>query len=83
MSQEPLQESIESLKAEIEKLKATDVETKARIEALVQDVENQAGEQNHGIIDNVQHLIETLEVEHPRITSLLNRMMMSLSNMGI
>ena len=82
MTQEPLQESIESLKLEIEKLKATDVDTKARIEALVQEIEDQADEPS-GVIDNLQNLIETLEVEHPRITSLLNRMMMSLSNMGI
>jgi hypothetical protein len=87
MSQEKLSASIESLRAEIENLKVDDAAAKSRLDALIEELEKQLSEPEHGgtatLNASVTEMIEHFEVEHPRITGILNDLMVTLSGMGI
>lgn len=87
MSKEQIATSIESLRSEIENLKVDDTATKARLEGLVEELERQVEESEHsgisGLDESVKDAIEHFEVEHPRITGILNDLMVTLSGMGI
>ncbi|NNM01561.1 MAG: DUF4404 family protein [Gammaproteobacteria bacterium] len=88
MSKEELQKSLSALHAQVEKLDAGDPDVKARVEALVGDIERQIEspddtEHAGGVISRLQSAIEHFEVEHPQLTGVLNRIMMTLSDMGI
>jgi hypothetical protein len=87
MSKEKISTSIESLRAEIEKLEVDDTAAKSRLDGLVRDLERQLDEPEQAGVaaldDAVKELIEHFEVEHPRITGILNDLMVTLSGMGI
>ncbi len=87
MPQTELRESLEKLRREIERLDPGDRQSKERLNALIVDLElklSQPESQHHdNLIDNVREGIEHFEVEHPRITYILNHIMVTLGNMGI
>jgi hypothetical protein len=87
MSKEKLSASIESLRAEIENLKVDDAAAKSRLDALIEELEKQLSEPEHGgtatLNASVTEMIEHFEVEHPCITGILNDLMVTLSGMGI
>lgn len=87
MSKEELQKSLSALHAQVEKLDTADPAVKARVEALVGDIERQIESpddtEDAGVIGRLQSAIEHFEVEHPQLTGVLNRIMMTLSDMGI
>lgn len=87
MEREELKQSLEGLRSEIRKLGEDDEPIKGRMKRLVADLERQvegAGDSEHeGLIENVRDYIEQFEVEHPRLTGMLNRVMVALSNLGI
>lgn len=87
MSNEKISVSIELLRAEIANLKVEDTAAKARLETLVADLEQQLVEPERvgapPIDESVKEMIEHFEVEHPRITGILNDLMVTLSGMGI
>ncbi|HJP35473.1 MAG TPA: DUF4404 family protein [Gammaproteobacteria bacterium] len=87
MSNDKISASIESLRAEIQNLKVEDTKTKTRLDGLVADLEKQLEEPENagaaGLDESVKELIEHFEVEHPRITGILNDLMVTLSGMGI
>ncbi|NJM96694.1 MAG: DUF4404 family protein [Phormidesmis sp. RL_2_1] len=88
MTQEDVNKSLEALHAEIGKLETPDATVKAKLLALIDDVERQL--QNP---DNLQHkattaqklpsLIEQFESDHPQVTETLGRLLNTLSGMGI
>ncbi len=88
MSRGELHEPLERLQAEIEKLGDDDEEIKRRMARLVADLERRAEgseelEHEPQLIEVLRHNIERFEVEHPRLTGVLNQIMVELSNMGI
>ena len=87
MSKEKISASIDSLRAEIESLNVEDCAAKVRLEGLVAELESQLEEPANagaaGLDESVKELIEHFEVEHPRITGILNDLMVTLSGMGI
>ncbi len=87
MSKEKISESIELLRSEIANLKVEDTAAKARLDSLVAELESGLTEPEPAsaatLNDSVKELIEHFEVEHPRITGVLNDLMVTLSGMGI
>jgi len=87
MDQEKITASIEALRAEIAQLHQDDAASRARLDMLVADLERQLGDpgtvDQSGLEASVGEMIEHFEVEHPRITGVLNDLMVTLSGMGI
>jgi hypothetical protein len=87
MSKEKISASIELLRAEIANLKVEDTTAKARLDRLVAELESGLTEPEPAstatLNESVKELIEQFEVEHPRITGVLNDLMVTLSGMGI
>lgn len=88
MSNQDLQESLDRLHAEVDKLQAKDELLRQRLDRLISDVERQIEgpeDDQHAatLIGDLQKQIEQFETEHPRVTGILNHIMVTLSNMGI
>ena len=87
MSNEKISASIELLCAEIDNLEVENTAAKARLDALVAQLEKQLEEPGRpgaaAMNESVKEQIEHFEVEHPRITGVLNDLMVTLSGMGI
>ncbi len=85
MANEDLQQALSELKEEIEQV--VNPATRENLESLVEDVEVHLDDtpetREQSILGSLTSLIEQAEVEHPKVTSILNQMMVSLSNMGI
>lgn len=80
-----LDDSLKRLRSELE---SADESTRKRIEALVERVERQLaggeGKQSrHSLLQELEEEIMHFEVEHPRLTAIVNDIMVALSNMGI
>ena len=87
MSHEKIHAAIDALRAEIAKLDVDDSVSRERLDRLVGELQQQidAGEGAPPIVleSSVTELIEQFEVEHPRVTGVLNDLMVTLSGMGI
>ena len=88
MSNEQLNTSLEELRAALADVDGLDEPARARIERLIADLEHQIGtpsDSGHrtSTAESLPNLIEHFEVEHPRITSILNQISVTLSGMGI
>ena len=88
MNREAAQETLETLQREIEKLDIADPETKSRIEMLVVDIEHQLSnpgdvQSNKNLVNRVEESAELFEADHPQLSGILNKVMNTLSNMGI
>jgi len=87
MSHEKIHAAIDALRAAIRKLAVDDSVSRARLDRLVGELQEQidAGEgASPAVLEgSVTELIEQFEVEHPRITGVLNDLMVTLSGMGI
>lgn len=88
MSETKLNEALQELKAQVAALQVDDADAKRRLEDLVEGLEKKlespSDEEHHDtLLENVRDSVEHFEVEHPRITAILNDVMMALSNMGI
>ncbi len=88
MNRESLRASIDGLRAELTQDCPTNEATRERLLGLVSDLERALSDDEEGppeetILDSVKDAIEQLELEHPRATSLLNRIMLSLGSGGI
>ncbi|MDX1434975.1 MAG: DUF4404 family protein [Gammaproteobacteria bacterium] len=88
MSQESLRESLDALRAEVDKLESGDREARRRLDALIADIETRLAapanaEQHETLVENIRDTITEFEVSHPRTTGILNHIMVTLANMGI
>jgi 3-hydroxyacyl-[acyl-carrier-protein] dehydratase len=87
MSRDQLHEPLERLRAEIKQLGDEDEAIKQRMKQLVADLErkldSEDSEHEPQLIEGLRSSIESFEVEYPRLTAALNRIMVSLSNIGI
>lgn len=84
MSREQLRDLLSRLRAELATLDAGDDGAQTRLRRLLDDIEGQlADNDNDGLTSDLKRRIETFEVEHPRVTAILNDVMVTLSNLGI
>lgn len=64
-----------------------DEKLKEKMKALVSDLKHDAGvslsDDDNDVLDQLETAINKLEAEHPEVTTLLNNVMQSLSNLGI
>ena len=86
MGHDDLRESLGELRAEVDKLDNAEINQRARLDSLISEIERQldADEDDHqSLIEATKSRIEQFEIEHPRITNILNDIMVTLSNLGI
>ena len=88
MSQEQLRRSLDGLRNELNALEEDSHDTRERLSELITELEQQIEElggsdDTESLIDNLRKWVEDFEVEHPRVTRIVNDIMMTLSNMGI
>ncbi len=87
MSQEDLHHKLNKLRSELENLEVnSDVHQElshliSSIEQQIQGLEDK--QHKNSLMESIQGHIEKFEVEHPRITSILNDIMVKLSNIGV
>lgn len=85
--QEKLSEGLKALRSEIKNLKGSDEATRRRLEDLAARIEEQlaGGDESepHSLLKELEDEIMRFEVEHPRLTAIINDIMVTLSNMGI
>lgn len=87
MEQQQLREQLDQLAQEIEGLQASGAD-KDRLVNLIADIESQlddsaSSDQSENLSDQVDSLISAFEAEHPTVAGILNRIMVTLSSMGV
>jgi len=87
MPEQQLRKNLEKLRAEIDQVADSDTQTKARLDALINDIEASIDPDRESgdikLVENVKEAVAHFETEHPRATAILNDIMVTLSNMGI
>ncbi len=88
MSEQKIQECLEGLRTELNQLQGEDHKIQERVNGLIAEVEQQLLEdehrrQNPTLMESINNTIELNKVEHPRVTGILNQIMMSLANIGV
>lgn len=87
MNNDKLQQTLSALREEIEGLRLPAGEAE-RLKALIDHAEQGLDEESSveadaSLVDEFTQAIDRFEVEHPRFTALLGRLVSSLSSMGI
>jgi hypothetical protein len=88
MNDREIAQAIADLRSQIDQLDESDTATGERLRDLVDRLEHQLGaaelgqHQSH-LVDDIKDAITEFEVEHPRMTGILNDIMVALSNLGI
>lgn len=83
MSSEQLDHLLTRLREELATLESTSAQAQPRLRELIDDIERQIAAQSEGVTGDLKRRVEAFEVEHPRLTAILNDVMVTLSNMGI
>jgi phosphoenolpyruvate synthase/pyruvate phosphate dikinase len=82
-----INEAIFNLRREIEGLGDQNPELRIKLEALLNELEDRleaTDDENHlHLVENMKETVAQFEVEHPRMTGILNDLMVMLSNLGI
>ena len=85
MSRAQLEQALQRLRAELDQL---DGDVEARLRGVIAELEGQiealdSAQESASMVNNLKRHIEQFEVEHPKVTNILNDVMVTLSNMGI
>jgi hypothetical protein len=83
MPHNKVKKSIEDLKVELEQTPKETGLFEETLEAAKNGIERFTPEAIQDLIQTLQKESDEFEVEHPRITALINNVMTSLSNLGI
>ena len=88
MSRQNLENALARLRLELAALGEEASSARSALRVLLDEVEHElehleTAERAASLRLRVRHQIESFEVEHPRITGILNEIMVSLSNIGI
>ncbi len=83
MSREQLEPLLIRLREELASLEQGGAQPQTRLRALVDDIERQITTQDDSLTGDLKRRVEAFEVEHPRVTAILNDVMVTLSNLGI
>jgi uncharacterized protein YigA (DUF484 family) len=84
MSEQHLREQLQRLAAELQTL-PLDAEKRDAITALIADIQSQLddGSADDSLVEQVETVMSSFEVEHPRIAAILNSIITTLGNIGI
>lgn len=88
MTRKELNKSLKELREEVNKLDFDSSDTKQKIDLLASSIEDELDNLDNTkyidtLVKNIQEHIERYESEHPRVTGILNRIMVTLSGLGI
>ncbi|MDD5035742.1 MAG: DUF4404 family protein [Methylococcaceae bacterium] len=88
MTEQKISAALEELRREIENLEVGDPEAKEKLNSLVENIEENldysgASQEHQHLLAEMKETVTQFEVAHPRITGILNEILMSLSNAGI
>lgn len=88
MTEKNVSQALAELRSQIDQLAASDSAARIRLESLISDIEDnvhllESGEHQVHLIGDLREAISEFEVEHPRLTGILNDIMVALSNLGI
>jgi hypothetical protein len=88
MSKQELKDSLGALRRELAELGPEAAAARDRLTALADEMETElealeTPADHASLLDKVQQQVEAFEVEHPRVTNILNDIMVTLSNLGI
>jgi len=88
MTEQKLNDALGELRKEIERLEIDNQAAKDRLASLVENIEQRiessgGGAEHHALVEEMKDAITHFEVEHPRITGIINDIMMTLSSAGI
>ena len=87
MTENKINNALNELRSEIDNLHIDNQDAKVRLNQLLknieQSVENGPSDGHHDVLEEMRHAVSHFEVAHPRITGIINDLMMTLSNMGI
>jgi Domain of unknown function (DUF4404) len=88
MSRENLENALARLRLELDALGEEASSARSALRILIDEVEEEldhleTDDRAASLLLRVRHQVERFEVEHPRITGILNEIMISLSNIGI
>lgn len=85
MTHPELKHLLKSLQTEIEDLKSISGAERKELEAITRNIRLalDEDEQNADLQESLNAAIVRLEASHPRLTAVLNDIMVTLSNMGI
>ena len=88
MSEKEINQGLAALRQQIDGLATSDSETREKLQGLLNDLEHQvnsleAGEQQGHLIEDIKGAIAEFEAQHPRLTGILNDIMIALGNLGI
>jgi hypothetical protein len=88
VERQQLREYLEELNSAIGDLHAPD-DDKNKLTGLIAEIELQLNEpmlvtgDPQTLVDQVENMINTFEQDHPRVSGILNNIMLTLSNMGV
>lgn len=83
MREAELQNLVAQLRAEVAKARAGAPDALAHLEPLIAELDQALNTAEPGLRERVEAQIREFEVEHPRLTGILNDVMTSLGNLGI
>lgn len=88
MTEQKINDALAQLRKEIERLEIGNRAAKERLTSLVESIEERVeasggGEEHQDLVEEMKDAITHFEVEHPRITGIINDLMMTLSSAGI
>jgi predicted RNase H-like nuclease (RuvC/YqgF family) len=85
---EDLKDSLKKLRAEIEKIEGVNNQSREKLDRLVRSIQlklehPQDARHHEDLIDPLNDAIDHFEVSHPELTAIMNRIMVTLGNLGI
>lgn len=87
MDQQQLREYLDQLTEAIAGLDASEVD-KNKLSGLIIDIERQLADpllesEPRSLVDQVDGMVSTFETDHPTVAGILNRIMVTLTSMGV
>ena len=83
MPHKEIQKNIAALKNELEQTPQETSQFEELLERAKEGIERYTPEAVQDLVQDLQREANEFEVDHPRITALINQVMTSLSNLGI
>ena len=83
MPHKEIRKDIGDLKSELERTPKETSRFEELLERAVDGIERYTPEALQELVQDLQREAEEFEVEHPKITAMINQVMTSLSNLGI
>jgi hypothetical protein len=85
---EDLKDSLERLRREIERIEGVDVQSREKLDGLVRSIQlklehPQDTRHHQDLMDRLNDDVDYFEVSHPELTAIMNRIMVTLGNLGI